>query len=364
MRMVKGIVKGIWVSLLLLVAGALVAQSGLDPSVASAVTLGYLDFTGASIRQAGATAFYVRNVSLDGDAYSLVLEEDATGVWSVTEIVPEASNILPPDAILDFATISAVDGSTIRIDGVLVGSQVYGGSLSVGQDASLTLVGDVQPGEIAVSKARADALAVLVATSTKAEFDAALAQQRALLDAQITALRDERDQLAGENTVLRADKDSLEGQITTLQEYNSRLSDDITTMASEVGRLQELVTDYKSASETAASDAPVAGDASAPGWTAPGDYLKRTDLDAAAAALSADFRSAAAAVSADLDAASAGIAADFKAATESVAQELDASTASLSNEIDAAARSVSADFASASNSAAASFDDAATAVTA
>ena len=182
--------KQLWIPLLLLVSATLTAQTGLDSSVASTLTLGDLDFSAATIRQAGAASFYVRNVSLDGDAYSLLLEESASGIWSVSEVVSETSNVIPSDAVLDFATISAVDGNTIRIDGVLVGSQIYGGSLSVGENADLTLVGDIQTAELSVSQARADALAVLAGTTTDDEFDEALSEQRALLETEIAKVED------------------------------------------------------------------------------------------------------------------------------------------------------------------------------
>src|SRR6056297_1326174 len=117
---------------LLVAALALGVISGLGaqavgPNGTASLSLAELDFSSASIHQAGPTAFYVRGVAVGDDSYSFLMEQSDAAHWSIARIIPESANILPPETILDFATISAPDSSTIQIDGVLVGNSVYGG---------------------------------------------------------------------------------------------------------------------------------------------------------------------------------------------------------------------------------------------
>jgi hypothetical protein len=313
--------------LAILAIGAAAQDADVD-SVLGTITLSELDLTEATISQAGPTSFYVRSVGIDDALYSLLIESSTSGVWSVTSIVPESSNVLPPDAILDFATISVVD-DTIQIDGVLVGSNAYSGTLSVGTDAGLSLAGSISSGSFAVNEARAAALAALVAAETQAAFDEELQEQIEFLEETIDrieaqrdtykderdALRVERDSLAtdvvstgSENNQLREENDSLESQIAELQELNAKLQDDITTMTAEVTRLQQLVQEEESdggestipttdtsadtttTTEETTGEESEAAETTPSTWTMPGDYLRRSDLEAAAVSVTNELK--------------------------------------------------------------------------
>jgi hypothetical protein len=393
--------------ILLLVAGAAWAQSD-DPGIAgevgslfgNLVSAQDLDLSTASIHQAGPDSFYVRSVGIDGAEYSLTFAQDSNGIWTLTALNPESDNILPALTVLDFASLTAVDGQTIQIDGVFVDGQIYSGALSIGEDADLSLTGDIAAGNVdAVNHARTLALAELVVAETAAAFREELAAQRLELesiidqveverdsykaerdtlagerdeltaerdslveelatiavvpapaaaavttittdspvsDDQVAALLKERDELAGdlvglamENIELRDDNKSLAEQIADLQVENQRLYDELASMTSEVQRLTELVEAYRSVGTTSATVAaapevippedaaatvapadeteptavePVATEPAvaepaaaepvvpAPVWTLPGDYLRRADLEAAAAAVTAELK--------------------------------------------------------------------------
>ncbi|MFW5884005.1 MAG: hypothetical protein ACOCVW_00860, partial [bacterium] len=218
-----------------LVAPGVGAQSTDSPG--RTLSLADLDLSSASIHQAGPAAFYVRGVGVDGDAYSFLIEQADVDTWSVTSIVPESENVLPPDAILDFATISAPDASSIAIEGVLVGDRVYGGTLAVGEDADLELAEQIRLAESdALNEARASALREIFAAESDEAMQAALAEQRAELEATIDrieaqrdAYREERDTLASENADLEAERDALEAERNRLE---ARLAE---TPGSQVG---------------------------------------------------------------------------------------------------------------------------------
>ncbi len=301
--------------MVLLLAAAVPFASAQESLVPAA-----FDFSAASIHQAGPGEFYVRGVGVGADLYSLLLEQTGADVWSVTRIVPEEANILPPQTILDFATISSPDGSTIRIDGVLLDGTVYGGALSVNEAGDLRLAEQIAVvGADAIHAARAEALRAIVRAETRAEFEATVAELRAELESmraertrledelaaaadppprdpseepvsplsgdQVRALIRERDELAGdvvglvmENNELRAERMTLREQIEGLQARNVDLKDDVEVMQAEIDRLQELL-------EVATRPVP------APDWTFPGDYVRRSDLRAAADLVMDEIRS-------------------------------------------------------------------------
>ncbi len=368
--------------ILLFVAGALSAQSDSDAAgtpFGSIVSVQDLDLRDASIHQAGPDSFYVRSVGIDGADYSLTFSQDSNGIWTLTALNPESDNILPTRTVLDFASLTAIDGRTLQIDGVFVDGQVYAGSFTVGENADLTLTGEIAAGSVdAVNEARTLALAKLAVAETAAAFQEELADQRQELEAiidqielqrdgykserdiladerdeltverdglveeiaaleaadqvaeaavsetattntpvtddQVAALLKERDLLAGdlvglamENNQLRDDNKTLAEQIADLQAENQRLQTELADMTIEVERLTQLVAAYQSvqpptpsavapsAADTAEAVADEAGTTvavvAAPVWTLPGDYLRKEDLEAAAAAVTAELQS-------------------------------------------------------------------------
>lgn len=354
--------------LLLVVSASVGAQ---EPPDLSALTIEDFDLGTATLHQAGPDSIYVRGVGIGGSAYSLILARDAAGSWSVTELVPEEENFLPPETILDFATITVTgtDAPVLRIEGVLVGERVYSGSLTVGADAELELTDQfVADGADAINEERAAALLELLSAGSVAEYEARLAEQRRRLEEleadrarleeerdrlaaeleaadpaageparetpltgrQVEALLAERDQLAGdivglvmENNELRDERRTLRERIDELQSRNAELQDDITAMTAEIDRLRELVEAYRATlgpvpdgsagSAATATDAGATdGSAPAPAWSIPGDYVRASDLEAAAEAVTRELRTLESRV-ASLERAATGLA-DLEAA--------------------------------------------------
>jgi septal ring factor EnvC (AmiA/AmiB activator) len=294
-----------------------------------------LDFSTATISQAGPDALYIRSVQTDQGVFSFLLQPVEPGGLTVTRIVPEDENLLPPSTILDFATITPFADGTIRIDGVIIDGSFYSGALAVDSSGQvtlsqmLTLTDDPQ-----IREARLEAVASLIDAPTEEEFRSLLEQEQARLEALVQQIRAERDELATENQVLRDERDELEqrleeelaaqpgtvpaaeegpsqdefdelseqrdslaqnvqtlttqnselqsqiaelrDQIASLQSENATLQEDLAVMTDEVDRLQELVAAY----ESAAAAAPEPQE-----WEFPGDYVRTADLRAAAAAV-------------------------------------------------------------------------------
>lgn len=130
----------------------------------------------------------------------------------------------------------------------------------------------------------------------------------------VAALINERNTIAGEmvgvlaeNNQLRDEKKTLSEQIEDLQDENQRLRTELADMTDEVERLTELVEAYRSGSATvpAAEDGAPSTDAApaattattetsepnTPAWSMPGDYLRKSDLEAVAEAVTAELQS-------------------------------------------------------------------------
>jgi cell division protein FtsB len=113
---------------------------------------------------------------------------------------------------------------------------------------------------------------------------------------QVEALIEERDQLAGdivglamENEELRQERDALREQIEELRNRNTRLRDDVETMTTEVARLQELVQAYR---ETLGPEPGAARPEAPPAAPElPNDYVRSSDLEAAAQSVTTELQS-------------------------------------------------------------------------
>ena len=261
---------------------------GVDAdALLAGVELEQLDFSAASIHQAGPASFYIRSVVIDGAAYSFALEPTAGGGWSIATVYPEDDNLLPPETVLDFALISLTDSGTLRIDGVFVDGRPYGGALSLRDGAELALAGEIEAATVDdINQARAAGVRELVLAASQAAFGEELERQRLQLQEAISRLERERDELAGnivgligENNEQRERIRTLADQIESLQTENGRLLDDVQAMTAEVDRLRALVEEYRSA-----------GSGEAAAWSVPGDYVKAADFQAAAREVTLELR--------------------------------------------------------------------------
>lgn len=362
--------------ILCLAAASAWGQEALDsPVPAGVASIQDLDLSEASLHQAGPDSFYVRGVGIGDDTYSLTFTRDSSGIWMLSDLNPESDNLLPERTVLDFASLTAVDSQTLRIDGVFVDGQVYAGSLLIGENADLSLVGSIDEGDIdSVNETRSVALAELVVAESTEAFRAEFARQKAELEAKIAELEEERDTLAAlleatpdtdervasllkerddlagslvgvglENNSLRDQNKTLADQIEELRVENTVLLEDLGAMNNEVERLAGLMEEYRTTQSAAArpestdltdeaeataeaelateaepeteiktkadtamdadaeseaaatepvdAEPEVATEPPAPVWAVPGDYLRKADLEAATAEVTAELKS-------------------------------------------------------------------------
>jgi cell division protein FtsB len=214
-------------------ASAQTSMADVDPSVYEGITsVRDLDLTEASIHQAGPNSFYVRSVGVGEDSYSLTFALDENGLWVLDSLNPESDNVLPERTVLDFASLTAAGEQTLRIDGVFLDGEVYSGTLAIGEDAALSLVADVESGNVdAVNQVRALALAELVVAETEEAFEAELAEQRAELEAIIAILEAQRDGYKSERDALASTRDALVAERDSLAEQLAAIDDSTTAPA-------------------------------------------------------------------------------------------------------------------------------------
>jgi len=219
-----------------LLAGTLAAQE---------LSFQEMDFSSAHINMAGPDAFYIRAVRLGEKSVSVRVARNSQGAWDVTDVYPEGKNVLPNDVVLDFATIRALDGKTLQIDGVFVGGQAYRGKLQLGDQGNLELVGSIQDGSSqAVNEERAAALRELVLSKAKSD---ALREAEAQIEELITErdrAREKNDGLAAENVGLEVEKKQLESQLgevrqnlKELKQRNDYLQGELDRLSREIGDL-------------------------------------------------------------------------------------------------------------------------------
>jgi septal ring factor EnvC (AmiA/AmiB activator) len=191
-----------------------VAGQEFDISTAS---LSDLDFSNATVSLAGPESLYIRSVETDQGTFSFLLQPVEPGGLSVTQVIPEDQNLLPPTTIVDFATITPADDGTIRIDGVIIDGAFYSGALGVDESGTvainsmLTRTDDPQ-----IREARLQAVASLIDAPTEEEFATLLEQEQQRLESIIAEVRAERDALAEENQTLREERDALEEELAAL----------------------------------------------------------------------------------------------------------------------------------------------------
>lgn len=171
--------------------------------------LSEIDFSRAHVSVAGPQSFYVRGLVADGERFSVLVRPSDGGVWEVERVVGEDENIVPPQTLLDLASVRRVDESTVEIDGIVLGDEVYSGRLRVGPDFALQPIDGFGAGDPEnVNERRARGLAA-AGLGFGPEIDRLERENRRLS----TTLRDLRSQ----NEYLRGEVDRLARRVAELE---------------------------------------------------------------------------------------------------------------------------------------------------
>jgi hypothetical protein len=229
--------------------------------------LSEIDFSRAHVSVAGPQSFYVRGLSVDGERFSVLVTPSENGTWAVERVVAEEDNVVPPQTLLDLASVRRVDENTVEIDGIVLGDDVYSGRLRVGPDFSVRPVdgfGDGDPEDVDERRAQGLAAAGL---GFGPEIDR-LERENRRLSTLVTELRAENEYLRGEVGRLVSRVDELEGDGAPAGEQDSLIAeaqritariDELSTQLSEVeSRLSRQISGTETADATAAGRGPEA----------------------------------------------------------------------------------------------------------
>lgn len=206
-----------------------------------------LGFDDAQISVAGPQAFYIRSVAVDGSYFSFRIEADASGVWRVVGLFPEDDNIVPPGVFLDLAVVTPLDATTLSIDGIVYDGEVLQGTLSLTDDAALTLAGAFRPGTLPTeSLERVEGLRDILLVEEREAFEAELAERSRAYEEQIQLLQRQRTTLVAERDELRAQVDVLETVRDSLRARTAELEAEVATLTEQLEVVREDLAEAQS----------------------------------------------------------------------------------------------------------------------
>ncbi|WP_455382220.1 hypothetical protein [Salinispira pacifica] len=220
-------------AVLIFVCGAatLAAQETADQPNLQAI-----DFSKATISQAGPESFYVRQVKIEGSEYSLFVARNSDGNWAVTKIVPESDNVLPPNVMLDFASVTRVSSSSVVVDGIILDGKIYQGTLDVTGPGSTVVLSNLSPGSLTDrAVATADQFRQLLLSDETKRFQQELEAQRQELQAR-------NDRLQSQIDSLTAERDNLQQQLADAQSTGST-DEQLTKRVNELLAANKALTD-------------------------------------------------------------------------------------------------------------------------
>ena len=240
---------GLFVALLFVLAVGPV-HGQLDAGAADDLT--ELGFDDAQISVAGSAAFYIRSVSVDGSYYSFRVEADDSGVWRIVEAVPEEENTVPREVFLDLAVVTPLDATTLEVDGIVYNGDVLQGTLSLTDDAALTLAGTFSSSRLpAESLERVSGLRDILFVEEREDFEDRLAELRAEYEEQISRLQTQRATLLDEREALRQQAAERETQRLALEEQLTELEEQLADLRSANSALEAANENFAEANESA-----------------------------------------------------------------------------------------------------------------
>ena len=224
-------------------------------------TLTEIDFSEAKITQSGPESFYLRNVKLPDQTVSLTISLNDEGYWKIGQIIPDSNNAIPIEAVLDFATIEAVDDDSVEIDWIIYKGEVLSGVLSLADDGISVskmfsqrgsfsdqaldfpkALGDLLEGRDAnvlkdkMAEVRAEYEAKI--TALKSQYDSVVTERNDL-NTRTGVLKTEIDSLESDNVSLAAKNSTLQMQIDTLKTDNNTLENEFDKLKDELSSLRE-----------------------------------------------------------------------------------------------------------------------------
>jgi hypothetical protein len=199
-----------------------------------------IDFSDARVSQGGTESFYLKNVAVSDQTYSLTIALGDDGFWAVTDISPESDSAIPAEIILDFATIKAVDDTSLKIDWIIYNGGIVSGVLSLSDDGITVFEDFAQHGSFSDSSIEfPEELSNLLVGRDTSAAEAELAGVRAEYEKQIADLQSLYDTAIVGNADLASENTGLKTQIAGLLQTNEELQSRIAEMISDVDAAAE-----------------------------------------------------------------------------------------------------------------------------
>jgi len=196
-----------------------------------------IDFADATISQAGPQSFYVRQVRINDSQYSLFVSRNSDGNWVVTRIIPESDNVLPPNVMLDFASVTRVSASSLVVDGIILDGKIYQGTLDVTGPGSDIVLSNLSPGSLTDrAVATADQFRQLLLSDETKRFQQELEAQRQEMQARNDKLQKQIDSLTKE-------RDQLQSQLAQVQSGGGASDSQMTARTNELLAANKSLTD-------------------------------------------------------------------------------------------------------------------------
>ena len=194
-----------------------------------------IDFSKAEISQSGPESFYVRNVVLSDETVSLTISLNTEGFWQISDVVSESKNLLPANLVLDFATLEAVDDTTIGIDWIIYNGSILSGKLSLsGEDISVSKEFSSRGSFSDTSIDYPKALGELLAGRESNALTAALAEVRSEYEEKLAALKASYDSVISERDALSKKHDAVQAQLSSLKADNAKLKTQLDELSKDV----------------------------------------------------------------------------------------------------------------------------------
>ena len=91
------------------------------------------DFSRARMSIAGPREVYLRHVTIDGTAYSVIIRaEDELGKeWKITEVYPDSANYAPDGLILDVAEVEVTGTDSLSFSGIYLDGEFYSAEFEI-----------------------------------------------------------------------------------------------------------------------------------------------------------------------------------------------------------------------------------------
>jgi hypothetical protein len=187
------------------------------------------DFSGARMSIAGPREVYLRNVMMDGSAYSVVVraEDELGNEWKITEVYGADDDYAPEGLILDVADIEVTGTDTLSFSGIYLDGEFYSAEFEIDPAGNLEVTKSLSsidtPDDLLE---RLGSFGDMVAEIIKERYEERIAELLAESETKTRRI-DELEEELGDARDEIARLESLREQRTTAEAENDSSKEDI-----------------------------------------------------------------------------------------------------------------------------------------